>query len=149
MKVYLKKDVKDLGAAGEVKEVADGYARNYLIPRGLAVPATEALLREVEARRQAQARRAAQEEQAARQQAAKIAALQLVIPVKAGEKGRIYGSVTAADVAAALGRALGQPFDKRKVKLEEPIRHLGAHEVEVEVARGVTARARVEVRPEE
>lgn len=148
MRVLLKSDVKGLGAAGELKEVADGYARNYLIPRGLAVPATEAVLKEVEARRQARARRVAHEQEEARRLAERIAAQPVVVAVKAGEKGRLYGAVTAADVAEALARQIGQPVDKRKVDLAEPIRHLGTYQVAVEVARGVDARVTVEVRPE-
>lgn len=148
MKVLLKQDVKGLGSAGQVKDVADGYARNFLIPKGLAVPATPSVLREAEERRQAEARRAGEEERKARALAARITAEPLVVRAKAGEKGRLYGSVTAADIASALEKRYGQPFDKRRVELEDPIHVVGTHRVPIKLHARVVANISVDVQPE-
>src|SRR5207248_981524 len=148
MRVVLAKDVQGVGSAGQVKDVSDGYARNFLLRRGLAVPATTSALEQVEARKGAEARRQAREEGGARDLASRIQAQPLLIRAKAGEQHRLYGSVTAADIAEALSAALGQPFDKRKVELEDPIRALGSYQVPVRVARSVVAKVTVEVEPE-
>lgn len=131
MEVVLLKDVRRLGSAGEVRRVADGYARNYLIPRGLAVPATEAVRKRVEEQAAARARREAAEKAVVQQVAADLQNVELVFQAKAGEGGRLYGSVTSADIAAKLSEQLGQPVDKRKVLLEEPIKELGKTRVQV------------------
>ncbi len=149
MKVVLKQDVKSLGRAGEIKEVADGYARNCLIPRGLAVPATEAAIKEVKARMEAEARRAAAKEREARELAARMERTAVEIRARAGEQHRLYGAVTAADIADALARAIGRPVDKRNVLLEEPIRRLGTYAVQVRVAPGIVANVTVHVVPEQ
>ncbi|HZU05837.1 MAG TPA: 50S ribosomal protein L9 [Chloroflexota bacterium] len=148
MKVILREDVKGLGAAGEVKDVADGYARNYLIPRRLAVPATPAALKEVAAQQAAAARRQAQREAEARALAARLANMTLTLRARVGAQGRLYGAVTAADIADALSRELGVPFDRRRLVLEEPIRELGTHMVPVHLARDITASLTVRVEPE-
>jgi large subunit ribosomal protein L9 len=148
MRIVLSKDVKGLGNAGEIKEVADGYARNYLLPRGLAVAATAAAVSQVEARRAADAKRQAREESSARTVADRLAAQPLVLHAKAGEQHRLYGSITSQDIADAIGRELGETFDKRKVELEEPIRALGTFTVPVRIARNVVASVNVEVQPE-
>ena len=137
MKVVLTRDVKDLGSAGQVKEVADGYARNFLFPRKLAIPATGAALKEVAAREQASARRQSKEEDQARELAQRLKGVPLRIFPKVGEQGRLYGSVTAADVADALARQLGRPVDKRKIELDEPIRQLGEYKVPFRITRTV------------
>jgi large subunit ribosomal protein L9 len=138
MKVVLTRDVKDLGSAGQVKEVADGYARNFLFPRKLAVPATGAALKQVEAREQATAKREARVEDQARQLADRLKGQPLRIFPKVGEQGRLYGSVTAADVADALAKQIGQAVDKRKIELTEPIRQLGEYKVPFRITRTVT-----------
>jgi large subunit ribosomal protein L9 len=148
MKVLLKQDVKGLGPAGQVKDVADGYARNFLIPRGLAVPATTEAVRQAEAHKAAEAKRANEEERRARSLAEKLTAEPLIVKAKAGEQGRLYGSVTAADVAEALERRHGQAFDKRRVELEHPIHTVGTHQVPVKLHSRVVANITVEVQPE-
>jgi large subunit ribosomal protein L9 len=148
MKVVLSKDVKDLGRAGEVKEVADGYARNFLLARKLAVPATAGALKQVQAREQLAARRAAGEEREARVVAERLKQQPLKIFPKTGEQGRLYGSVTAADLADELAKLLGQPVDKRKIELEDPIRTLGEYKVPFRVSRTVTATLTVQVERE-
>jgi large subunit ribosomal protein L9 len=145
MKVVLSRDVKDLGQAGQITEVADGYARNYLFPRRLALPATPSVLKQAEERAKADARRLAGEERLAQQLASKIGNLTLVIHPKVGEQGRLYGSVTSADLAQALERQLGQHFDKRKIELEEPIRMIGEYTVPLRLSRTVTATLTVQI----
>ncbi len=148
MKVVLTKDVKDLGTAGQVKEVSDGYARNFLFPRKLAIPATAAALKQVEAREQAVVKREAREEQQARALAQRLKDQPIRIFPKVGEQGRLYGSVTAADVAEALSKQVGQPIDKRKIELHEPIRQLGEYQVPFRVSRTVAVTLSVSVERE-
>jgi len=148
MKVVLRKDVPSLGKTGEVKEVADGYGRNYLIPRGLAAPATKTALQNVEARKAAAARHQTQLEGEHRALAQRIEATPLVIHAHSGEQGRLYGSVTSADIAEALSKALGQSVDKHQIELEEHIRHVGPHTARVHVAPHISATLKLTVEPE-
>src|SRR5579871_541728 len=113
MKVVLRKDVPSLGKAGDIKEVADGYARNYLIPRALAAPATRTAVANVSAHHAAEARQQERLEAEHRALAARIDATPLTIQARTGEQGRLYGSITGADVADALSKSLRQPIDKR------------------------------------
>lgn len=133
MKVLLTETVDNLGRAGEVKKVADGYARNLLIPKGLAVPATEGALRHAELRRQAEGRRQKREEMKAESLARALSQVTLTFQAKAGETDKLYGSITSADIAGALERETGQAIDKRKIELEEPIRELGSYYVPVKL----------------
>ena len=149
MKVVLREEVKGLGTAGDVKDVADGYARNFLIPRRLATPATPGALKNVEAQRASAAKRQAQVEAEARALAARVGSTTLTLKARVGSQERLYGSITAGDIAAALGQELGTPFDRRKLVLEEAIRELGTHTVPVHLARDVTANLTVRVEPEE
>ena len=148
MKVILTQDVKGTGKAGEVKDVADGYARNFLIPRKLAVPATAGALKGVEQRQIAESKRAAAAESDARRLAERVAAEPIVVTAKVGDQGRLYGSVTSADVAEQLSRRLGQPIDKRRIELTEPIRQLGTFQVPIRLHRAVTATLTVDVQAE-
>src|ERR1051325_11409138 len=113
MKVLFKKDVADVAKAGQVKDVADGYARNFLIPRGLAVAATSAALKQVADLQAVAARHAAEEEQDAGELKSKLEAQAIVIEAKAGSQGRLYGSVTTADVATAIQKQLGAAVDRK------------------------------------
>ncbi|HEY8478059.1 MAG TPA: 50S ribosomal protein L9 [Chloroflexota bacterium] len=154
MKVVLVQAVPGVGQPGQVKDVADGYARNYLIPRGLAVPATPAAVKQAEARRAAEERRQARAAEELRELAQRIEGLTLTLRAKAGaaregEERRLYGSITAADVAEALSKALGATVDKRHVELEEPIRTLGSHRVTIRLGHGLAPRVTVAVEPEE
>ena len=139
MKVLLVQDVEDLGFAGEVKKVATGYGRNFLIPNGLAVVATPSALKEAELHR----RRAAERRQRLADEVAALAATigqtTLVFQAKAGEKGRLYGSVTTADIADKLAEAVGQEIDRRKINLDSPIKQLGTHRVGVRLSTEVMA----------
>ena len=149
MKVVLRKDVPTLGKSGEIHEVADGYARNYLIPRALAAPATRTAVENVAAHNTSTARQQQRLESENRALAAQIESTPLTIHARTGEQGRLYGSITSADVADALRDELKQPIDKRDIELEEPIRHLGEHSVKVRIARGIAATLRVRVEPEQ
>lgn len=147
MKVILSKDVAGTGKAGEVKEVADGYARNYLFPRKLAVAASGGALKEVEQKKAAVQKKAAAEEAAARDLADRLTKAPVVLTAKVGDQGRLYGSITSADIAEQLSAHLGQPVDKRKIELADPIRHLGTFEVTIRLHRAVTAAVKVDVQP--
>jgi len=135
----LTQDVEQLGERGTVVEVSSGYLRNYLIPRRLAQPATKGALEAAHARRAA-AERAERESRArAQENAALLGKTVLTIEQQAGDDGRLFGSVTAQDIADAIRAARGIKVDKRKVHLEEPIRHIGTHMVVVEIDDGVMA----------
>lgn len=147
MKVILNKDVPGTGKAGEVKDVADGYARNYLLPRKLAVAASGGALKEVEQKKAAVQKKAAAEEAAARVLADRLTTAPVILTAKVGDQGRLYGSITSADIAEQLSAHLGQPVDKRKIELVDPIRHLGTFEVTIRLHRAVTATVKVDVQP--
>jgi large subunit ribosomal protein L9 len=146
MKVLFKKDVADVAKAGQVKDVADGYARNFLIPRGLAVAATSGALKQVAEVQAVAARHAVEEEQGARKLKQRIEAQPIVIEAKAGSQGRLYGSVTTADVASALQKQIGVMVDRRDLDMPDHIRLIGSYAVSVRVHRTVTATVTVEVR---
>jgi large subunit ribosomal protein L9 len=147
MKVILSKDVQGTGKAGEVKDVADGYARNYLIPRKLAIPATGGALKNVEQKKAAEEKKAATEEAAARALADRLTSAPVVLTAKVGDQGRLYGSITNGDIADQLSAQLGQPIDRRKIELDEPIRQLGTFEVTIRLHRAVSASVKVDVQP--
>ncbi len=149
MKVLLLKDVQSIGRTGEVKDVAEGYFRNYLAPRGLATAATDAALKRLSQQHEVEARRQARASTANQALAGRISQVQVTFRVKVGEQHRLYGAVTAADVAEKLQETLGQPIDKHHVELEEPIRHLGTYQVPVHLAKGVEPKVTVLVEREE
>jgi len=144
VKVILLQDVPALGPAGAVRDVKDGYARNYLIPRGLAAEATAGSLRTLEGRQRAQAQRAERERRSAEQLAADLAAAVVEISGRGGEGGRLFGAITAQDVAEALTRR-GFPVTKKQVELDEPIKTAGFYKIPVRVGQGVVARVDVNV----
>src|SRR5690348_3990225 len=131
MKVLLTQDVYNLGHAGEVKNVADGYGRNYLLPRGMAVLATTGTLKRADAVRNAAVKHRAQEQSDMEAVASVIGGQTVHFAVRTGEKGKLYGSITAGNIADKLTQILGKEFDKRKVVLREPIRDIGTHVVPV------------------
>jgi large subunit ribosomal protein L9 len=145
MQVILLKDVKKLGKAGAAVHVADGYARNYLLARGLAVPATDEVREGIAARAETQARQEAAERAAAKKSAEKLQHIELTFPVRVGENHKLYGSITAADIAAKLAVAIGDEVDKRKVALDEPLRELGTFEVPVKLHTDVQITVKVTV----
>lgn len=149
MQVVLKSDVKGLGKAHEVKTVSEGYARNFLIPRGLAIAATKESLAMVQREQQHVATIATQQRTRSEGIAARLKDKPLVFKVKAGETGRMYGSITSKDIAEAIGKALGAAFDKRMMVLEHPIRQLGVHSIELKLPGNVTGYARLVVETED
>jgi large subunit ribosomal protein L9 len=133
MKIILRKDVEKLGEAGTLATVKDGYARNYLIPQGLAVAATAGELKMYEHNQAVKARKVERQERELQSLADRIAAVSLSFEARAGEQGRLFGSVTAADIAEKLSTAIGEEVDRRKVVLSDPIRTVGEHKVTVNV----------------
>ena len=131
MKVILRQDVEKLGEKGTVQNVSGGYARNYLIPQGLAVLATPGELRHLEDLREVQERKIVKQETQLQSLADRIGGMTLTFTARAGEQGRLYGSVTAGDIAERLTAALKHEIDRRKVVLDEPIRQIGEHTVTV------------------
>lgn len=134
MKVLLTQDVYNLGHAGEVKTVADGYGRNYLLPRGMAVLATAGAVKRADTIRAAALRRRAQEQSDMQAVAQVINGVTLTFTVRAGEKGKLYGSITTAQIADKISAVLGREFDRRKIALREPIRMVGSYPVQVRLA---------------
>jgi large subunit ribosomal protein L9 len=133
MKIILRKDVEKLGEAGSLVTVKNGYARNYLIPQGFAVSATPGELKMWEHNQAVKNRKVERQERELQSLADKIAAVTLSFEARAGENGRLFGSVTAADVAEKLSAAIGEDVDRRKVLLGDPIRTTGEHKVTVNV----------------
>ncbi len=138
MKVILKDDVKGLGSAGDVKEVKKGYAENYLISRNLALLANDKNMKVYEDYKRSQAKKQEKEKETLRQVAEQIAGLSCNISAQAGEDEKLYGSVTAGDIADAL-KKLGVEVDKRKIVLEEPIKKTGVYNVPVHLAPEIEA----------
>lgn len=130
MEVILREDIKSLGKAGTIVRVKPGYARNYLLPRGLAYEATEGNKKRIEGETRARVARAGEERTAAEELAARLAQAAVTIAAKAGEGERLFGSVTGQDISDALAR-LGIPVDKRKIELPHPIKLLGEHRVTI------------------
>lgn len=147
MKVILKKDIVTLGDAGEVVEVKNGYANNYLIPQGIALRATEGALRALDTERKQQAKKIEQQRIAAREIADRLQQLSLKVSAKAGESGKLFGTVTSGDIAEALKNE-GVSIDRRKISLEAPIKALGNYEVGVKLFMDVSATLKVTVEAE-
>lgn len=145
MKVLLKQDVKTIGKKGELHEVSDGYARNFLFPRGLAVVADASAINEVKTKADATAHHAAEELATAQALADKLNGRTVVLKAKAGQGGRLFGSVTAKDIATALTAVAGAEVDKRKVVLDSDIKAFGTYEVEVKIYPKVVAKVKVSV----
>ncbi len=147
MQVLLIKDVDNLGYAGEIKKVANGFGRNYLIPQQLAVVATPGALKQAETIRKAGEKQRAQETEDARAIVNQISSLELLFERRAGETGKLYGSVTSGDIANAINDKTGIALDKRKVALPEPIRNLGKQEVLVKLMIDVSTTIQIDVLP--
>ncbi|ADL13808.1 50S ribosomal protein L9 [Acetohalobium arabaticum] len=145
MKVILKEDVDDLGEKDEVVEVADGHARNYLLPKGLAVEATDSQLAKLEQKKQAKERKRQQELNEAKEKANKLEGEIFEIAVKAGETGKLFGSVTTNDIAEVIEDKTGVKIDKRKVELDDNIKTLGIKKVAINLHTEVTATVKVKV----
>jgi large subunit ribosomal protein L9 len=149
MKVILQKPVDKLGVPGDVVDVADGYARNYLMPRGLAVRASKGGVRHVESLKRAHSTRVSQAQVEAQEVADRLTASPIKVRARVGEEGRLFGSVTAAELAEEIERQTGVKVDRRDVHLDEPIRSVGVHEVMVHLFADIDPVVPVEVEPGE
>jgi len=138
----LLSDVEDLGQAGDAIDVSSGYLRNYLVPRKLAQPATKGALEEAQRRREAADKAAAEAEARAGETAALLSKTVLTIQHRAGEDGKLFGSVTTTEIAQAITDARGIKVDRRKIRLDDPIREVGTYLVEVELAGGQVAKVK-------
>ncbi len=145
MKVILAGDVDNLGHKGDVVVVADGYARNFLIPQGLALVATKGSLKQAELMQRARAEREERAREEAAKKVAHLGSAPVYISARAGEGGRLFGSVTRSDVARAIEDQLDETVDRHDVLLDEPIRSLGSHQVDIKLHEQVTALVTVEV----
>ena len=145
MKVVLLQDVKDLGRKGELVNASDGYARNFLFPRKLAVEATAGRLKEIEDRKASEKNRKEMELHAAKELAEKLSKLEVLFRTKAGENGKLFGSITGKDVAEAIKAQHKIEVDKKKVVLHEAIKALGTYQVELKVYPEVSTKINVKV----
>ncbi|MFC2070457.1 50S ribosomal protein L9 [Chloroflexota bacterium] len=145
MKVIFLKDVPNVGKAGEVKEVANGYGRNYLIPKKLAAPAVAESINLIEARVASQVRTEVKTEAELLELAAQIEGREIFIEARSGGKEKLYGSITNADIAAELEEITGMVVDKRKIKLDETINQIGSYDITVRLTKDITPAIKVTV----
>ena len=145
MKVVFLQNVTRVARAGEIKEVADGYGRNFLIPQKLALPASVEAINNLSSQIAMQARSQAQTEAEFLEMAENLEGREVILEARIGSKDRLYGSVTAADIAAELERVTGFAVDKRKVEMEESIRQVGSYEVTVRLAKDIAPKIKVTV----
>lgn len=148
VKVILKQDVPNLGHAGDVKQVTPGYFRNFLQPRGLAMEASSANVSALNSNKKVRESQVARAKESADAMARHLQDVTLHIPVKLGEQGRIYGSVTNKDIAEALQRQAAVPIDRHRIELKEPLKTIGMHTVPVKLDHGIDGTVRVELVPE-
>ena len=149
MKVILVEDMPKLGEVGDVVKVADGYARNYLIPQGIAVLATEGALRQIENLKRQEARRRERLRGDAVAFKEQLDGLTLVFKAKVGETGRLYGSITSSDIAERIEQLTGREVDRRKILLDNPLKELGSFQIPIRLLPDVTAQVTVVVEGEE
>jgi large subunit ribosomal protein L9 len=145
MKVILQEDIKALGKKGQVVEVKEGYARNYLLPKKLAVEANQANMKELDRQKQIKSQKAEQELKEAEKLAEKISKVTVTLEVKSGENGKLFGAVTSKDIADNLAKAHKIKIDKRKIDLSENIKSIGNYEIKVKLHPQVTAELKVVV----
>lgn len=145
MKVILREDVKNLGKKGDIVEVSEGHGRNYLIPRGLAVPVSRGVLKEVSLIADGRAKKEERLLKNARDLASRLSGMTVTVTTRAGEGGKLYGAVTSRDIAAGLERLLGRQFDRKKIELPEPIKTLGVYPVQIRLHPGVQVDIQVNV----
>ncbi|AIS53572.1 50S ribosomal protein L9 [Thermoanaerobacter kivui] len=144
MKVILVKDVKNVGKAGEIVNVSDGYGRNYLLPRGLAIEATDSNMKALNERKKAEEKKMQQELEKAKEMAQKLSGISLVLKVKAGENGKLFGSITSKNVQEAL-KEKGFDIDKKKIAFNETVKTTGTYYADIKLFQGITAKVRVDV----
>lgn len=149
MKVIFLQDVPRVAKAGEIKEVSDGYGRNFLVPQKLALIANSAALNIAETQHKIQVRQQAMEQGRLSELAQQLEGREITLKAKVGAQEQLYGSITTADIVAELEKTSGIAVDKRKVELDESIRHLGSHEVSIRLTKDLTPKIRVIVVEEE
>lgn len=149
MKVTFLQDVPNVARAGEIKEVANGYGRNFLIPQKLAMLANSPAVSTIETQLKIKARSQVQAEAKSVEQAHHLEGKEIVLKARLGAKGRLYGSITSADIASELQSTVGLVIDKRKIELAEPIRQLGSYEVAIRLAKDVIPKIKVTVTEKE
>jgi large subunit ribosomal protein L9 len=145
MRVVLRADVADVGKKGDILDVSDGFGRNYLVPKGLAMPATAGVESQAASMRRARDVKDARERGAAEEIAQRLVPAVITIKARAGAEGRLFGSVTAADIATAVHDATGIDLDRRKLQLDEPLKSIGVHQVPVRLHTDVEFPVTVEV----
>lgn len=143
MKVILIKDVKKLGTIGEIKEVSDGYARNYLIPQGLALEATATRLKETQEKDLKKQKQKGKEEAAARLLQAKLEGKTVKLLARTGGSNKLFGAITAKEIAEALQKEYGAQIDRKKIELKEPIKHLGTYDAKVKIYPAIQAQIQI------
>jgi len=148
MKVVFLQDVSAKGKKGEIREVADGYARNFLLPQGLAVPATPTAIKVAETQFEERAQRQVRQQEERGELIERLEGQVLYFKARAGAKGRLHGAVTSADIAAELSRLIDFQIDKKKVELDEPLHHLGSYEIVISLATGSEAKIKVVIEEE-
>ena len=148
MEILLKQDVENLGSAGDIVNVKAGFARNYLVPRGMAMPATPGLRKQANQIKQAAERRRLRELKTAQDLADRISQTTLNFKAMAGEGGRLYGSITSTAIAESLASTLGIDIDRRRIRMDHPLRELGTHEISMNLSHGVSAAFKVIVESE-
>lgn len=149
MKIAFIEDVPNVASAGDIKEVADGYARNYLLPKKLAVPANPGIASTIEAQRQSRSRKEAQRESELVALGKKLDGMEIKLEAKAGSKDRLYGAITTAEIASKLENQTGIIIDKKKIELSEPIRKLGSHQLSVKLGHEIAPKLTVTVAAKE
>jgi large subunit ribosomal protein L9 len=147
MKLIVTQEVDGLGAPGDVVEVKDGYARNYLVPRGLAIRWTKGAAKQIDTIKKARQVRDVRDLSYAQEIKSQLEGLSVTLPAKAGASGRLFGAVSVADIAAAVTSSGGPDIDKRRIIVSEPIKSVGAHQVSVRVHEEVTATVNLDVVP--
>lgn len=149
MKVAFLKDLANIARAGDIKEVSDGYARNFLIPHKIATPASTGIASNIENQVKIHSAREARLDSGLSKSAQEIGGKEVTIEAKAGSRDRLYGRVTSSDIARAIKESTGFDIDKRKITLEEPIRHLGSYRATLKLAKDITAEIKVIVKAKE
>ena len=145
MKVILKEDIKGVGKKDQIINANDGYARNYLFPKNLAVPADKGNLTNLQSKKTSEEHRKELERESAKETAKKIEDITLKLPVKSGENGKVFGSITAKEIAENLEKQYKITVDKKKINLQEPIKNLGTFNIEIKLYDGVIAKLKVNV----
>lgn len=145
MRVVLREDVEKLGTKGDLVDVADGYGRNFLLPRGLAIVANKGVVKQAEGMRRTRAIKEQRDREGAQALAAKLVATRIEVTARAGDGGRLFGSVTTSDIAAAIEAQMGVPVDRRKLTLADAVKELGPVEVQAKLHRDVEITVNVDV----